>query len=310
MIVQGKAWLVGCGLAALPLLMPQRADGQESSLIAARQLYAAAEYNSALMMLNGLLAGSPSADERQALELYRVLCLVAVGNTAEADRAIETMIVRDPLYRPGTEDVPPRLRAAFSDTRKRLLPSIIQQAYLMAKSAFDQQNLTAAAEGFKQVLNGLSDPDIAPLVEQPPLSDLRVLAAGFHDLSSKATALATPPSSVVPAPSPVPEPRARIVTRIYSDGDPGVVPPVVVRQTMPPFPGKVLLAGVAVIEVLIGETGTVESVVMAPPLNPAYDRLALAAAKAWQYRPATVNGEPVKFKRRVQISLVPNQPNR
>jgi len=35
----------------------------------------------------------------------------------------------------------------------------------------------------------------------------------------------------------------------------------------------------------------------------AYDRLALAAAKAWKFKPATLDGTPVKFRKVVQITV-------
>jgi hypothetical protein len=35
--------------------------------------------------------------------------------------------------------------------------------------------------------------------------------------------------------------------------------------------------------------------------------MATAAAKTWQYQPATVDGSPVKFLKRIQVSLVPNK---
>ena len=44
---------------------------------------------------------------------------------------------------------------------------------------------------------------------------------------------------------------------------------------------------------------------MASPPNPAYDRLVLGATKTWQYQPATLNGKPVKYRKRIQITLVP-----
>ena len=44
---------------------------------------------------------------------------------------------------------------------------------------------------------------------------------------------------------------------------------------------------------------------MASPPNAAYDRLVLGAAKTWQYQPATLNGKPVKYRKRIQITLVP-----
>jgi outer membrane biosynthesis protein TonB len=45
--------------------------------------------------------------------------------------------------------------------------------------------------------------------------------------------------------------------------------------------------------------------VIATPPNPAYDKVVLGAAKTWQYQPATLNGKPVKYRKRIQITLVP-----
>lgn len=303
--------LVVFGLAVLVITAPLRLSAQES-LAAARQLYASADYAGALTMLNALLGTNPSGEERQSIDLYRALCLVAVGNAAEASRAIETILTRDPLYRPNTDEVPPRLRSAFTDARKRLLPSIIQQKYVAAKTAFDQKDMVAAADGFKQVLSGLSDPDIAPAVEQPPLSDLRVLATGFYDLASKSL----PPPAPSPAANPTPAapaaqtPVERPTPRIYSAADKNVVPPVVIRQLMPPFPGRVIIGSLAVIDVVVDEMGAVEAATLETGINPQYNRTVLAAARDWRYRPATLDGVPVKFRKRVQVSLGPNAPIR
>jgi TonB family protein len=57
------------------------------------------------------------------------------------------------------------------------------------------------------------------------------------------------------------------------------------------------------IEVVIDTTGAVESAVMRVPLQPAYDRQAIAAAKTWRFKPATLNGAPVKYRKVVQISV-------
>ena len=46
---------------------------------------------------------------------------------------------------------------------------------------------------------------------------------------------------------------------------------------------------------------------MLSPLDPAYDRAVVAAARTWQYEPAKVAGQPVKYQKRVQITLVPNE---
>src|SRR5262249_47818624 len=101
----------------------------QGSLAAARQLYASADYRSALETLDRLATANPSPQDRQSIDLYRTFCFVALGKTGEADEAITAMITRDPLYRPTDSEIPPRLRTMFSDKRKSVLPSIIQSRY-------------------------------------------------------------------------------------------------------------------------------------------------------------------------------------
>jgi TonB family protein len=298
-----KTWLVAAAaLLAACLPASAQAPAPSASLAAARTLYASAEYGGALDMLNGLVSAIPSGPERQAIDLYRALCFVAVGNSAEASRVIEAMIAQDPLFRPSSDDVPPRLRSAFTDARRKMLPGIVQQHYMAAKVAFDKKDYAAAAKGFTQVIAGLNDADIESAAAQPPLSDLKMLATGFHDLAAKA--IAPPPAPPAPV-APTPEPAVERVTRVYSPGDGDVVPPITIRQAVPPYPGRVLVAGSVVVDVVIDLTGTVESAVIASPPNQTYDRLVLGAAKAWQYQPATINGKPVKYRKRIQVSLVP-----
>ena len=285
-------------LAAASVAVAQ-APAPSASLSAARTLYASAEYGGALDMLNGLVSETPAGPERQAIDLYRALCFVAVGNSAEASKVIEAMILQDPLYRPAADDVPPRLRSAFTDARRKMLPAIVQQAYVSAKASFDKKDYDRAAKGFTQVLAGLNDPDIESVAAQPPLSDLKMLATGFHDLAAKAAA--PPPAPAAPAAAA----PAVVAARIYAPADTGVVPPVTIRQAVPPYPGRVLMGGTLLMDVVIDVTGDVESAVIATPPNPVYDKLVLGAAKTWQYQPATLNGKPVKFRKRIQISLVP-----
>jgi hypothetical protein len=297
-------WTLAIILAASP-------GSAQESLADARQLYASADYRGALTMLNTLLSASPSPQERQSLELYRTLCLVAIGNNDEANKAIEAMVSRDPLYRPSMEEVPPRLRTVFSDARKRLLPALIQERYVIAKAAFDRGEMKLAADGFTQVLMALADPDIATASKQAPLSDLRVLAAGFNDLTVRA--LTPPPVPVAPAPVQPPPPQvatAAAVVRepvIYTQEDKNVMPPETVRQVMPTYPGRVTFDRAGVLEVIIDTNGTVESASMLEGGEALYNRLLLTAAKGWTYRPARLDGTPVKYRKRIQVTLSRSQ---
>ena len=287
------------------ILAASTPSAAQESLANARQLYASADYRSALTMLNTLLAASPSPQERQSLELYRTLCLVAIGNNDEANKAIDAMVARDPLYRPNMDEVPPRLRTIFSDARKRLLPGLIQERYVIAKAAFDRGDMKIAADGFTQVLLALADPDIAVAAKQAPLADLRVLASGFNDLTVRA--LTPPPVPVVPVAVQAPPPPAAAPPprepAIYSQEDGNVVPPEVVRQDFPQYPGRVTFDRAGVLEVVIDTMGAVESASMLEGVEALYNRLLLTAAKNWRYRPARLDGMPVKYRKRIQVTL-------
>ena len=283
----------------------QALRAQGTSVSAARELYASAAYEESLRMLDALQAGGPSREDRQTIGLYRILCLVAVGRSGEAEQALEMLVMQEPLYRPAMDDLSPRIRATFTDARKRLLPVIIQQQYRDAKVAYDRQQFAAAASSFALVLQELADPVIADLAAQPPLADLRTLATGFHDLSVEAAA---PPPPPPPAPAPVvvaapPPAPVRDFRRVYTIDDADVVLPTLVKQSFPPFTGRLANGTTGIIDVLIDAMGTVEKATLRVPVDPRYDAQLLAAAQRWQYRPATVEGVPVKFLKSVQVNL-------
>jgi hypothetical protein len=280
------------------LLVGQASAQTQTPLSAARDLYAAAAYEDALTMLDTLPADGLAGD-REAAGLYRALCLFAVGRANEANAVIDAIVQNNPLYRPSAEDMPPRIQVAFTSARRRLLPLIVQQKYSDGKSAYDRQDYATAAGMFKQVLDELSDADLIA-ANQPQLADLRTLALGFYTLSDKATA---PP----PAPVPAPAPPRRPIQSIYTGEEPDVIPPVTVRQKIPNFVGTVISQRVGVVEVIVNEKGTVDAARMRTELDPAYDDRVLSAAKDWLYKPATVDGTPVKFLRRVRVVLTPSK---
>jgi len=291
-------------IAVLALALTFAAADQES-INAARDLYASAAYEDALAMLNRVPDASRPPDEARAVSQYRAFCLLALGRNAEAERAIETMITRDPTYQPPAGDMSPRVRSAFVEVRRRIMPGIIQQTYAQAKSAYDRKEFEIAAAGFGHVLEVMSDPELAALFGQPPLADLRTLAGGFRDLSVSA---ATPPPLPVAPPAPAAAPVAPAVVqppRIYNSTDAGVTPPQVIRQELPGYVGPMLMAKQGAIEVTIDETGSVVLARVRQSVAVQYDAQALKAAQNWKYIPATVDGKPVKFRKLVQVTVKP-----
>ena len=301
-------------LVVVILLTMARAGAAQGSLAQARDLYAAAAYDEALAILNGLHASDVRPEDRGAIDQYRALCLLALGRTDEATRAIRTVVAAAPAYHPSETDVSPSVRKAFRNVRQVMLPVIIQQKYEEAKAAFDSKNMAAASEGFKMVVDLLADSDLESAASQPPLSQLRPLALGFRDL----TAAAAPPAAAPPAASPIaarrppppaaidaPEPdrSARwVAPRIYSMSDEKVVPPIALRQTMPVL-GDVFVQRQGVVEIIINEAGLVESATMTLPVNTVYDGLVLSATKSWRYKPATVDGVAVKVRATILLDL-------
>lgn len=296
--------LVSSLLIILSVLASDVASAQDS-MTTARDLYAAAAYEDALVVLNRLRTRDRSGDENRTIEQYRAFCLLALGRAQEAEQAIEGIVAAEPLYFPSPADVSPRVRAVFTDVRRRMLPSIVQKRYAQAKAAYDRKEFKAAEAGFKGVLDVLADPDLGAAANQPPLSDLRTLTVGFHELS--AAAAAPPPP---PPPPPQPEPAvvpAPAAAKIYTATDTAVVPPVAIKQMLPAYPRDNFPMNRGVLEVVIDEHGDVESATMRVSVKPTYDAVAVAAAKGWHYTPATVNGVPVKYRKLVQINLDPNR---
>jgi len=52
----------------------------------------------------------------------------------------------------------------------------------------------------------------------------------------------------------------------------------------------------------------VESVKLIEPVDVKYDSLLMSAAKKWQYQPAQLDGAPVRYMKRIQVSLAPEPP--
>ena len=270
---------------------------------AARDLYASARYDEALAVLNDLRPAdtTTAVSDRKSIEQYRSLCLLALGRGTEAESAIAAVVTADPAFQPGEAEASPRVRAAFSEVRRRLLPEIASHRYADAKALFDRKEYAAAVPQFRQVVALLNDPDMGG-----KLPDLRTVASGFLDLAISAST--PPPEPVKPpvaAPAPVPAAPQPDPKRIYTIVDKSVMPPVVIRQEMPRLPStiKAMAKDRGVVEVVIDEQGRVSAATIRESIHPIFDTDLLSAARDWRYQPATFATQPVRYRKMIQINV-------
>lgn len=89
----------------------------------------------------------------------------------------------------------------------------------------------------------------------------------------------------------------------------GIVPPVLLKRVEPDYPvvarvGR--LGGHVDIEAIVGTDGAVESARIVSSTSTIFDEVALDAIRAWRYRPAVMNGRPVRVVFKVSIEFVLN----
>ncbi|HET9266492.1 MAG TPA: hypothetical protein VFO14_25820 [Vicinamibacterales bacterium] len=150
-----------------------------------------------------------------------------------------------------------------------------------------------------------------PSVAQPA-SDHRP-DRGFPALSPVVPPLPVRPSEVATTitPSALPAPAPKIAApraparpapdEVFSSENPEVQAPVLVRPQLPkkPAPGD----DTGIFEMIVDENGDVALVNLISPRRDFHDRMLVAAAKAWKFKPATLDGQPVKYRIRIPIIL-------
>ena len=89
------------------------------------------------------------------------------------------------------------------------------------------------------------------------------------------------------------------LTRIYTSSDNGIEPARLRRPQLPTQPDPDATTGY--FDIIVNEQGRVDEVRLFSPTRRYYDRMMVAAAKAWVFQPARLNGHPVKYRTRIPI---------
>jgi outer membrane biosynthesis protein TonB len=88
---------------------------------------------------------------------------------------------------------------------------------------------------------------------------------------------------------------------VYSAAHTDVHPPVLVRRQLPS--GIPLGSDTGYFELLVDQYGLVEQVRLISPATRYHERMLVSAAKAWQFRPARLNGQAVRYRTRIPITI-------
>jgi TonB family protein len=300
------------GFIAWLILLSAAARAQDT-LAHAKDLYLSAAYDEALAVLEQLKSQPAASTEVQQ---YRMFCLLALQRSDEARKAIEDIVTADPFYRPSETQTSPRILTVFQDTRKAMLPGLVQHTYANAKVLFEKKDPQALSQ-FELVLKLLDDPDLKNAAQ---LADMRTVVSGFRDLSkAMASAPPAPPRPVDATPARPADVGATQTATIVEtppatsapDGAFGFTPPVVVSQPIPRWepPSSVdrRSAFKGLIEVTIDENGNVTAATIQQSVHPLYDAKLLAMARTWKYKPALKNGVPTTSTKVVAIQLQPSK---
>ena len=287
--------------SSLFLLAPARARGQDA-LAQAKNLYASAEYDQALAILNRV----ENASQGVEFDQYRALCLLALGRAEDAGIVMQRIVEKNPTFEP--MDVSPKIQATFRDVRKKMLPMIVRQTYATAKTIFEGGDLDVAKGRFEAVIAQL---DALDAMGANDVKDLRILSTGFLDLINRTTKVNAAAAAAVPPPAPAKPVREEAAAApplssvIHSASESCVVAPVPISQPMPPLrPSRQESQTYeAVLSLVIDEKGSVTEAIVVGSLRPTYDAALRKAAAGWRFHPATKDGVPVKYRRNVAVRL-------
>jgi TonB family protein len=292
-------------LATTLLLAPSVARGADD-LSTAKELYAAAAYEDALTLLGKLSESSSTAPDVAAqIDVYRSFCLYALGRTQEAEAVAQSLLRKNPLFKPQSEDLSPRVEAMFTQVRKQLLPGLIRERYRAAKAAVDRKEFGEAEPQLVLVRDMIKQAEQLGIRDES-VTDLGVLADGFLDLARAATAPKAAATPAPAAPAAATKPDLPPAPRVFDATSAGVVQPVALRQSLPSPPlalSKLLVGKRGVLEVTIDTEGKVVDAVMRDSVNSAYDTMVVNAAKMWRFKPATKDGVPVRFVKEIGVAI-------
>jgi hypothetical protein len=145
-------------------------------------------------------------------------------------------------------------------------------------------------------------PKVAYDLEPAPAVSEAVNTPAMEKLRSMLATMSSKPAAS-PSAEPAPKPASQSDPMVYQSGASGVVPPVGIRPQLPrDLPANVNKDQLARIELVVLPDGTVGSVKLLGHRN-IHDAMFLSAVKAWEFKPALKDGQPVAYRKIVWMAF-------
>jgi TonB family protein len=269
-------------------LVPKLAS---ASYAAAKASLDSKDYDTAIRQFEETLELIRSAEDRHALsdlELVASEFRALAGLRASAERLA-------PVSGLPVEPAP----VAMLDTSA--MPAPAMETPPASTRATDDTDAVELAEAGEEPGSPMVHARTATVIDTPTID---LASAGVPAAASEPA----PPSLQVSLPVPAAAPRPFLpVPRVHDFTDEDVVPPTVLRQTLPawnpPWPQIRNRTFNGRLEIVVAEDGTVDEAEVVQSSFAAYDDELLRAVNEWRYEPARKGDRPVRYRRVIDFVL-------
>lgn len=194
------------------------------------------------------------------------------------------------------------LRAIDSEARARGVPGTLTERVRTRVDRIAQKGLEAVGLRTPEPLEPATTPPVVAPPRVAPRSSRRArelpVTISVKEMGNGVTLPL--PSAVIPESS---EPIARDEA-VYNAAAEDVEPAILRRPHLPTRPpSEATSEEIGILEIVVSATGAVEQVRLISASNRYQDRMIVSAAKAWQFEPAMKNGQPVRYRTRIRITL-------
>ena len=98
-------------------------------------------------------------------------------------------------------------------------------------------------------------------------------------------------------------PDPLLASALFDSSDVNVTPPVTLRLRVPTLADPASSETVGVVEAIVSATGEVEKVKLLSPPESIHQSMILSAIKTWRFRPATKDGQPVRYRQLIPVAI-------